>query len=333
MGYKHPSTILEMESDEVIKSSVKNIFQIPSECEVTFDNESERDVPVCEDSSTFDILKDHSEILSDFNNDETSSDDDAFEDIEYVEASLVSLEEENDSLSLFPIFEKSDNSLSYSDNSLPEFETFRDHTEETISGSTTAHANNSLLEYDSFCFKIEPDQGRLTSVVMNDISDNSTNDPLLEEVDLFLALDNSIPLGIENFDYDSDGDIRFLEELISDDSFPLPKNESSNFDHHNDLSFPRPPPKPPKVEFFFDFEIDSGELISAVINNIDELNEDECFDPGREIDVFANIKDDNYFPFIFFIRIFLPYLTYPEVSPLFLSTRSEDTIFDPGISI
>nr|GEW66713.1 reverse transcriptase domain-containing protein [Tanacetum cinerariifolium] len=187
------------------------------------------------------------------------------------------------SSSSFPIFEKSNNSLSYSDNSLLEFETFSNHTEETRSGSTTAHANNSPFEYDSFCCEIEHDQGRLTSVVKNDISDNSTNDPLLEVVDLFLVLDNSIPPGIKNIDYDSEGDIYFLEELVVNDSIPLPKNESSNFDHHDDPSFPRPPPEPPDVEFFFDFEPNSGELISVVMNNIDELNKDESFDPGGEI--------------------------------------------------
>nr|GEU88924.1 copia protein [Tanacetum cinerariifolium] len=295
MGYEHLSTIPEMESDEVIKSSVKNLVQIPREYKVTSDNESECDMPVCEDSSTFDV----SEILSNSNNDDTSSDDDAFKDIEYVEASeLVSLDEENDvyqeekkidledilqiqdSSSLIPIFEKSNNSLSYSDTSLPEFETFSDHTEETRSGNTTAHANNSLPEYDSFCFEIEPDQGSLTNVVMKDISDNSTNDPLLEEVDLFLASEDSIPPGIKNFDYDSEGDIHFLKELICDDSIPFPENKSSNFDHHDDPSFPRRPPEPPDVEIFFDFEPNSGEVISVVMNNIDELNEDECFDPG-----------------------------------------------------
>nr|GEW86509.1 hypothetical protein [Tanacetum cinerariifolium] len=117
------------------------------------------------------------------------------------------------------------------------------------------------------------------------------------------------------------------------DSISLPKNESSNFDHQNDPSFPRPPPKPPDDEFFFDLDPNSGELISAVINNIDEFNEDECFDSGGEIDVFANIENDDYFPFIFVIRIFLPYLIYPKVSPILLSTGSEDTIFDHGISV
>nr|GEW12105.1 retrovirus-related Pol polyprotein from transposon TNT 1-94 [Tanacetum cinerariifolium] len=131
-------------------------------------------------------------------------------------------------------------------------------------------------------------------------------------------------------DYDSEGKIYFLEELLSNDSILLPKNESTDFDHHDEPSFSRPPPKPPDVEVFFDFEPNSGELISAVMNNIDK---DECFDPWEgEIDNLAKIKDDDFFPFIFFIRIFLPYLTYPEVSPLLLSTRSEDIIFDPSIS-
>ncbi|GJS23510.1 hypothetical protein Tco_0452142 [Tanacetum coccineum] len=74
-------------------------------------------------------------------------------------------------------FKKSDTSLSYSDNSLPEFETFSDHTEETSSGSTTTHADNSLPEYDSFLFETEPDQGELTSVVMEDILEEPRDCP------------------------------------------------------------------------------------------------------------------------------------------------------------
>ncbi|GKG29720.1 hypothetical protein Tco_0419618, partial [Tanacetum coccineum] len=50
------------------------------------------------------------------------------------------------------------------------------------------------------------------------------NDSLIEEIDLFLASDDSMPLGIEIDDYDSEGDnIRFLEELLSNDSLPFPK--------------------------------------------------------------------------------------------------------------
>nr|GEX18355.1 hypothetical protein [Tanacetum cinerariifolium] len=168
-----------------------------------------------------------------------------------------------------------------------------DHTKETRSGSTTNHANNSLPEYDSFCFDIESNQERFTNVVKKDISDDLSNDPLLEEVDVFLASENSIPLGIENFNYDSEGDIHFLEELLVNDSISILENESYDFYHQDDPSFLRPPLKPPDVEFFFDFKPNSGELILAMINNINELNEDECFDPGGEINVFVNIKDDD----------------------------------------
>ncbi|GKG21342.1 hypothetical protein Tco_0383937, partial [Tanacetum coccineum] len=118
-------------------------------------------------------------------------------------------------------FEKSDTSFSFSDNSLPEFETFSDHTKETRSGSTTNHANNSLLEYDSFLFKAEPDQGGLTSVD----SDNS-NDLLLElsEFESFHFDPSSPhpppePPGIEsNFD-PGGGEIDFSQNVEDDDSF------------------------------------------------------------------------------------------------------------------
>ncbi|GJW73183.1 hypothetical protein Tco_0132553 [Tanacetum coccineum] len=322
MGDEHLSTIPETESDELIKSSVENLVLIPSEFEGI--SKGTCDVPVGGDLSTFDILSDHSKILSD-SNDDTSSDDDSFEDIEYVSLEEVNNDQEEKEFDLKDIlqiqdvilrekllnisrlitnieslndnptpghvlkspvlvpvsvtdsnsfFEKSDTSFSFLDNSLPEFETFSDHTEETRSGSTTNHANNSLPEYDSFLFEIEPDQGGLISVV---ISDNS-NDILLE----------------------------------------LPEFGSFHFDP----SSPRPPPEPPDVEIRLVIETDA-----PVINNFDELNEDECFDPrGGEIDV----EDDD--SFTFFIQTFLPFLTYPVDSPLLLSTGSEDTIFDPDIS-
>ncbi|GJX91909.1 hypothetical protein Tco_0345235, partial [Tanacetum coccineum] len=42
-------------------------------------------------------------------------------------------------------------------------------------------------------------------------------DLLLEETDAFLSLDDSIPPGIDNGIYDSEGDILFLEELLNED--------------------------------------------------------------------------------------------------------------------
>nr|GFA65436.1 hypothetical protein [Tanacetum cinerariifolium] len=71
------------------------------------------------------------------------------------------------------------------------------------------------------------------------------------------------------------------------------------------------------------------EVISAVMEDINE--HDEHFNPGGEIFVSTNIEDIDYFPFMIVIRIFLPYLILPEISPLLLSAESEDMIFDPGL--
>ncbi|GJY37839.1 hypothetical protein Tco_0424203 [Tanacetum coccineum] len=79
MGDEHLDTI----------SSVEILVPIPSEFEGISNDTC--DVPVGEDSSIFDALSDHSEILSDSNNDDTLSDDSDFEDVKYV-----SLEEVND---------------------------------------------------------------------------------------------------------------------------------------------------------------------------------------------------------------------------------------------
>nr|GFB92094.1 hypothetical protein [Tanacetum cinerariifolium] len=138
------------------------------------------------------------------------------------------------------------------------------------------------------------DQERLINLMKNDIPDDSSNDSLLEEVDLFLS-DDSIPPGIENIVDDPEGDIRFLEELLIDDSILSHESFDSNFEHNP--SIPRPPPEPPDVE------TDAGEEIPVVMNEKDE---------------------DVYSSFICVI--------YSEMFLLLLSAESEDTIFDPGIS-
>nr|GEZ94757.1 hypothetical protein [Tanacetum cinerariifolium] len=258
-------------------------------------------------------------------NDDISVYNDDFENIEYVEASLSdpeivnvvlrekllsitclisNIESLNDNSTPGHVLNsfKPDNSLL--DNFSPEFETFCDHSEETRSGNTT-HAIYSLPEYDSFCFEIEPDQERLVNFVENDNSDNSSNDPFLEEVDLFIS-DNSIPPGIENVADDPEGDVRFLEELLIDDSILSHESSNSNFEDNPSIS--RPPLEPPDDNF--DLE---PEVILAVTKDIDEP--DEHFDPGREINVSTKIEDDDYFPFMFVIRFFLPYFIFPEDYP------------------
>nr|GEZ86281.1 hypothetical protein [Tanacetum cinerariifolium] len=47
------------------------------------------------------------------------------------------------------------------------------------------------------------------------------SDSLMEEIDIFVALDDSIPPGMKNDDYDSKGDVCFLEELLNDYSISI----------------------------------------------------------------------------------------------------------------
>nr|GEX01651.1 hypothetical protein [Tanacetum cinerariifolium] len=96
------------------------------------------------------------------------------------------------------------------------------------------------------------------------------NDSQMEEIDLFLDMDNLMPLVIETGYYDSKGDIYFLEELLRNDTLSLPENESSNFDHHDDPSFSRPLSEPSDVEVVFNFKPDTGVLTAKVVEDISE---------------------------------------------------------------
>nr|GFC99526.1 hypothetical protein [Tanacetum cinerariifolium] len=57
--------------------------------EVTLEDKRECDELVCKNPSTIDVCDNPSEILFDSNNDDLSSDDESFEDIEYVDASVL----------------------------------------------------------------------------------------------------------------------------------------------------------------------------------------------------------------------------------------------------
>ncbi|GJS30296.1 hypothetical protein Tco_0490916 [Tanacetum coccineum] len=120
--------------------------------------------------------------------------------------------------------------------------------------------------------------------------------PVEEEIDIFLVSDDLIPPGVENDDSEDE-----------DNSTSLPDHESPNLDHQDNPSAPRPPLKPPDVKICLEPD-------TAVINNFDVLRKDACF----------NLEED--------VQPFLPFFTYPEVSPFILSFGSEDLVFDPGIS-
>nr|GFB12338.1 hypothetical protein [Tanacetum cinerariifolium] len=204
MGDEHLDTIPATESDEFIKSSVENLILIPSESEGI--PEHMYDVPSHENSPPLDVSNDQFEDFSVSNEFFFSIDDDSFsiDDIDYVEASppdskLVSSEvmeivipevggidddilltidhdalrekllnvnllvskiealnanpnpsfdckTESSSTSLTSLLEETNTF----DNSLLEFETFCFDVEEISSGSTTTHPDLSLPEYEAF---------------------------------------------------------------------------------------------------------------------------------------------------------------------------------------
>ncbi|GKA30889.1 hypothetical protein Tco_0717194 [Tanacetum coccineum] len=90
------------------------------------------------------------------------------------------------------------------------------------------------------------------------------------------------------------------------------------------------------------FDLESKEngwkkiLYDAPIDDL--MTEDKVFDTRIYEKSFSptfvklTFEDRHYRPITFVIRIFLPYLTYSVDSPFLLSSRSEDTIFDPSIS-
>nr|GEW49038.1 hypothetical protein [Tanacetum cinerariifolium] len=256
MRYEHPSTILKTESNEVIKSSVKNHLLIPSEYEVTSDDESKCDVPIKDESSpAFTTI---SNPLFDDNDDFTSSDDESLSSEEDVPM-------ENFKVYSNPLFDdgeiNSDNidphyfnaesnlieSLLNRDNLIDSSPKF-DFLLKEFSGEL-AHINQILPGIKEADFNLEEEirlvenllydnsSPRLPKELNAEIADTiveslspshipvEDSDSLMDEIDLFLATDNLLPPGIESDDYDSEGDIYFLKELLVDDSIPLPKNE------------------------------------------------------------------------------------------------------------
>ncbi|GJW48784.1 hypothetical protein Tco_0080430 [Tanacetum coccineum] len=128
------------------------------------------------------------------------------------------------------------------------------------------------------------------------IEDSDSN---REEIDIFSGPDDSIPPGIES-DFDSEEDI--IDNLLNDD--PIPEYERLTFDMEPDV---------------------------PVINNVYELNEDECFDPGG-VRLMLKLTIPSHLSFELFARIlltlrFLLYFPPPRMRTPFLTPASSLFIF------
>nr|GEX42829.1 hypothetical protein [Tanacetum cinerariifolium] len=239
MRDEHLDTIPERESDEFIKSSVENLVPNPNESEDLSNTESECDVPVCDYLTTF------SNLLFDADENFSSSDDESFFD-EDIDSLLDEFAGELIFLKSIPLgIDEADcdpeEEISFIEKFLYDNSSPRPPEE--------FNSENSDAVIESFSLSLIP------------VEDS---DSFMEEIDLSLTPDDSMPPGIENDDYDSEGDILFLEELHSNDFLSLPETESFYFDVP---SSSRPPAKPPNDD---EIKPDTRILTVKVVGDISE---------------------------------------------------------------
>nr|GFC60671.1 hypothetical protein [Tanacetum cinerariifolium] len=130
----------------------------------------------------------------------------------------------------------------------------------------------SILSSPKIDFLLEEFSGELAHIDSISPRINEADFDPEEEIRLVekLLYDNSSPRPPEEFnsknsdandDYDSEGDILFLKELLSNDSPSIPENESFHFDVP---SSPRPSVKPSDDGIYFDDEPITGVLTTKV---------------------------------------------------------------------
>nr|GEU38776.1 hypothetical protein [Tanacetum cinerariifolium] len=217
MGDEHLDIIPATESDKFIKSSVENLVPNPSESE----GEHEYDVPACEDFTTF------SNILFDADYDFYSSDD-------HTESDLIESLLNHDS-SIIPSSSKIDSLFDEFTDELTLLksiplgidETDCDPEEETYFIKRLLYDNSSphpLKEFVSKNSDATFESFSPSPILVED------SDSLIEEIDLSFTLNDPMPPGIEEDDYESERDILILKELLGNNSLSLPENESFHFD-------------------------------------------------------------------------------------------------------
>nr|GEV32827.1 hypothetical protein [Tanacetum cinerariifolium] len=206
MGDEHLDIIPKKESGEFIKSSVENLVPSPSESE----DECECDVPPCDDFTTF------SNLLFDADDDFSSSDDKSFSD-KGIPKEIYSnhlFEEEIISIKIHPHHFNAEELILIK--SIPPGidEADYDPEEEILCIEKLLYDNSSprppkefiSKNYDAAIESFSP-----SPILVED------SDSLRDEIDLSLTPDELMPPGIEDDDYDSEGDILILEELLNDD--------------------------------------------------------------------------------------------------------------------
>nr|GEV25172.1 hypothetical protein [Tanacetum cinerariifolium] len=252
MGDKHFGTIPEKESDEFIKSSVENLVLNPSE----FKDERECDVPDVPKEIYSNPLFDEEIIYIKIDPHHFNADSDLIESLLNQDYSIISSSKIDSLLDEFTgelIFLKLIPSGIDEDDCDPEEE---------------IRLIEKLLYDNSSPRPLEEPNSENSDAAIESFSPSpipvEDSDSLIEEIDLSLTPNDSMPPDIKNDDYDSEGDILILEELLSNDSLSLPENKSFYFDIP---SSPRPPAKPPDDD---ETGSDSRILTVKVVGDISE---------------------------------------------------------------
>nr|GFB73324.1 hypothetical protein [Tanacetum cinerariifolium] len=153
--------------------------------------------------------------------------------------------------------------------------------------------------------RIEKSLQNFRVVHKSSISLNTSQISLIHEVTPILSTKepkNSLSMGYEHLSITPEMESDEVTESNAKNLLPNPSeckkkkmlfNEKRKSFEDSPL-ISRPPSEPPDVESFFDLK---PNVIAEEIS--DNLNEDKCFDPGREINVSTKIEDDDYFPFKF----------------------------------
>nr|GEX94621.1 hypothetical protein [Tanacetum cinerariifolium] len=297
MGYEHFSTNLV--TNDVAESSTKNLVPIPRESKVTSCNGSESIEPIKDDFSVFTTFS--NPFLDDdkINSDELNS---------QVESNSVESISNHDTV-------KFDNLDEFSGPLIP----IHIVKEERIRREHADYINRMEM---LFTINLRPHPTVNANTNVEFLSSLpiliQNSDSQREEIDVVTETDCVLPPGVKNNDLDEEVDA--VDDLRVDNSILNSKHEfsesvDSDFDNP---SIPLPPPEPPDEEF--DFEIAFRDEILAGRNTIVKI---ECIDARVKFDVSNDQNNDlSYFMFDISAKVF---------SLLF--AESEDTIFDPGISV
>ncbi|GJS30909.1 hypothetical protein Tco_0491529 [Tanacetum coccineum] len=165
----------------------------------------------------------------------------------------------------------------------------------------------SIENKDSYISNLDESASLVTP--LSDANEDECFDPGgdIDEIDAFLDID--VSTDIEDGYHDSEEDMIYLKSLLTHDTtHNLPPDVFLDLD-----------PKSLKDE-------PDNEELKSIVKVFDPRIHEKIISPTY---VRLPFEDRHYFSLTFVIKIFLPYLTYSMDFSLLLSSRSEDTIFDP----